>query len=112
MSTLGEEELLRQAVARLRAGVLAVVFALVAGTGLFLATAWLLLRGGEPVGPHLALLGHYFPGYQVTWPGAFLGFAYAAAAGAAVGAAVGWIYNRLVLWLEARQEAKRRPERH
>ncbi|HEX6201939.1 MAG TPA: hypothetical protein VF100_02980 [Thermoanaerobaculia bacterium] len=106
MRPTSEEELLRHAVARLRAGVLAVVFALVGGTGLFLATAWLLLRGGEPVGPHLALLGHYFPGYRVTWPGAFLGFAYAAAAGAVVGAAVGWIYNRMVLWLEGRPEAR------
>lgn len=106
MRPTSEEELLRHAVARLRAGVLAVVFALVAGTGLFLATAWLLLRGGEPVGPHLALLGHYFPGYRVTWPGAFLGFAYAAAAGAVVGAAVGWIYNRIVLWLEGPREAR------
>jgi hypothetical protein len=107
-TTREEEELLRHAVARLRAGVLAVVFALVAGTGLFLATAWLLLRGGETVGPHLALLGQYFPGYRVTWPGALLGFAYAAGLGAVVGAAVGWIYNRMVLRLEAREEARRR----
>lgn len=107
-TTREEEELLRHAVARLRAGVLAVVFALVAGTGLFLATAWLLLCGGETVGPHLALLGQYFPGYRVTWPGAFLGFAYAAGLGAVVGGAVGWIYNRMVLWLEAREEARRR----
>lgn len=95
-----EVELLHAAVARLRAGILAVVFALVAGTGLFLATAWLLIRGGDPVGPHLSLLGQYFIGYRVTWPGAFIGFAWAGAVGAVVGAAVGWIYNRMVLWLE------------
>lgn len=96
------EALLERAVARLRAGVMAVVFALVAGTGLFLATAWLLVRGGDPVGPHLALLGQFFPGYTVSWPGAFVGFAWAALAGAAVGGAVGWIYNRMVLALERR----------
>jgi len=96
-------ELLEAAVARLRAGVMAVVFALVAGTGLFLATAWLLIRGGEPLGPHLALLGQYFPGYTVSWPGAFVGFAWAALAGALTGSAVGWIYNRMVLALERRR---------
>jgi hypothetical protein len=94
---------LERAVARLRAGVMAVVFGLVAGSGLFLATAWLLVRGGEPVGPHLALLGQFFPGYTVTWPGAFVGFAWAALAGAVTGAAVGWIYNRMVLVLERRR---------
>jgi hypothetical protein len=94
--------MLERAVARLRAGVMAVVFGLVAGSGLFLATAWLLVRGGEPLGPHLALLGQFFPGYTVSWPGAFIGFAWAALAGAVTGAAVGWIYNRTVLALERR----------
>jgi len=96
-------QLLDAAVARLRAGVMATVFGLVAGTGLFLATVWLLLRGGDPVGPHLALVGQFFPGYTVSWPGAFVGFAWAALAGAVVGGAVGWIYNRMVLALERRR---------
>lgn len=95
-----EEELFRAAVARLRSGILAVVFALVSGTGLFLATAWLLVRGGDPVGPHLSLLGQFFLGYRVSWPGAFVGFVWAAGVGAVVGAAVGWTYNCMVLWLE------------
>lgn len=92
-----EDELLVRAVARLRARVLALVIGLLSGTGLFVATAWLLVRGGEPIGPHLGLLAQYFPGYSVTWPGAAIGFVWAGLAGAAAGAAVAWIYNLLVL---------------
>ena len=89
-------ELLHDAVARLRASVMAVTFGLVCGTGLALATAWLLIRGGTPVGPHLSLLGQYFPFYRVSWPGALLGFVYGGAVGAALGWSVAWLYNRLV----------------
>ena len=90
-----EEDLIRRAVARLRAGVMAIVFGMVCGTGLWLATAWLLIRGGHNVGLHLGLLRNYFPGYSVSWPGSFIGFFYAAAIGAAAGWSLGWIYNRI-----------------
>jgi hypothetical protein len=90
-----EEAILRQAVARLRAAVMAVTFGLTGGVGLFLATAWLLLRGGENVGQHLGLLSNYLPGYAVTWAGAFLGLAYGVLLGAVIGASIAWIYNRI-----------------
>jgi hypothetical protein len=90
-----ERVLLERATARLRASILAAVFAIVGGTGLFVATAWLLLQGGETVGPHLGLLGVYFPGYSVSWGGAFLGFGYGALTGAVMGWSVAWFYNRV-----------------
>jgi hypothetical protein len=90
-----ETRLLRAAVARLRASVMAVTFGLAGGTALFLATVWLLLRGGDPVGPHLGLLANYFPGYTVTWPGAFLGFGYGALVGAVAGWSLARLYNRI-----------------
>ncbi len=93
--TRDERALIESAVARMRAGILAIVFAMLCGTGLFVATAWLLIKGGENVGATLGLLGNYLPGYAVTWPGALLGLAY----GAAIGGAMGWllarVYNRL-----------------
>jgi hypothetical protein len=88
-----EEELLRAAVARLRASVMAVVFGLTGGTGLFVATVWLVIRGGEKVGQHLSLLGNYFPGYSVTWAGSAIGFAYGASFGMIIGWSVARIYN-------------------
>lgn len=91
-----EWALINHAVARLRAWVMAVVFGLTSGTGLFVATAWLVIRGGPQVGQTLGLLRHYFPGYSVSWPGAFLGFFYAAAVGAVVGWTIAFIYNQIV----------------
>ena len=92
----GEERaLIEAAVARMRAGILAIVFAMLCGSGLFTATAWLLIKGGENVGATLGLLGNYLPGYTVTWPGAFLGLAYGSAIGGAMGWSLARIYNRL-----------------
>lgn len=90
-----EAEILAAHVARLRASVMAVTCGLLGGTGLFVGTAWLLVRGGDPVGPHLALLSHYLPGYTVTWAGAGIGLAWGALVGGAVGWTFAWIYNRL-----------------
>jgi hypothetical protein len=72
-----------------------ITFGLLGGVGLFTATAILLLRGGENVGAHLGLLGVYFPGYGVTWPGAFIGFIYAFVVGYALGRTVATIYNKM-----------------
>lgn len=93
--TREERALIRRAVARLRAGILAVVFAMMTGAGLFVATAWLLVKGGENVGATLGLLGNYLPGYGVTWPGAIVGLLYGAAIGGAAGWSLARIYNRL-----------------
>jgi protoporphyrinogen oxidase len=49
---------------------------LTAGLGLFMATIWLIIKGGDVVGPNLSLLGQYFIGYTVTVKGAFVAFGY------------------------------------
>jgi hypothetical protein len=86
----------RQAVVRLQTGVLTIVCALLGGIGLFVMTAWLLIRGGPQVGVHLQLLGHYFIGYSVTWQGSLIGFFYGALFGGVVGWSIGTIYNGIV----------------
>jgi hypothetical protein len=91
-----EWALVEGAIARLRAGVLAITGAVVGGAGLALATLWLVILGGEPVGPHLGLLANYFPGYTVTGPGVAVGFCYGALSGALLGGTIGWIYNKVV----------------
>ncbi len=104
-----EELALERAIARLRAGVMAAVFGLTAGTGLWLATVWLVIRGGLEVGKHLGLLRHYFPGYSVTWGGAFVGFFYGAVVGAAAGFLLAWVYNRLADWRRGGRAPESRP---
>ncbi len=93
--TQQEKELVTAALVKLRARIMAAVLGLAGGSGIFLATASLLVQGGENVGQHLSLLSNYFPGYTVTWPGAFLGLAYGALTGAIAGYVLAWIYNRL-----------------
>ena len=87
--------LVARTVARLRAGIVAVVTGLVAGSGLFLATLWLVVKGGPHVGQNLGLLRAYYPGYTVTWFGSFVGFFYGALTGAVLGWCVAWLYNFL-----------------
>ena len=93
--TGSERDALYAAIVRLRARVMALVFGMVGGVGLFLATVWLLILGGEDVGAHLGLLGNYLPGYTVTWWGAFTGFGYGALIGALIGRAVARVYNQV-----------------
>lgn len=90
-----EWEVVQAAIARLRASVMAVVFGLTGGVGLFVATAWLLLRGGLMVGKTLSLLGNFFPGYRVSWGGAFVGFFYGALVGGLIGFSLAFLYNKI-----------------
>jgi hypothetical protein len=48
----------------------------VSGLLLFLATVWLVIKGGHVVGPNLRLLSQYFAGYTVSVKGAFIAFSY------------------------------------
>lgn len=87
---------LTRAVVRLQARVMAAVCGVMGGTAVFVMTAWLLIKGGPQVGPHLQLLGQYFFGYTVTWTGSLIGFLYGAAIGAVIGWGIGAVYNRIV----------------
>jgi hypothetical protein len=59
----------------------------------FTATNWLILKGGEEVGPHLSLLGQYFIGYRVTMFGSIIGAAYGMLVGGLMGSLFAWVYN-------------------
>lgn len=80
----------------MQAGILALVFALIFGLGLFVMTAWLIIKGGDNVGSHLQLLNNFFIGYSVTWKGSLVGFFYGALVGAIIGWTIGKVYNRIV----------------
>lgn len=90
-----EEEQLEKAVVVLNAKLLGIVFGFLLGLGLFLATNFLVLKGGPNVGQHLNLLSQFFPGYSVTFLGSFVGFFYAFVLGFLVGITLGVVYNRV-----------------
>ena len=86
----------RKVIARIQARIMAFVMAVICGLSIFIATAWLLIKGGENVGQHLQLLGQYLPGYKVTWIGSFVGMFYGTIIGGIAGWLIGFIYNRIV----------------
>jgi protoporphyrinogen oxidase len=80
-----QDEVIEAAFARLDPLALGTAIGCVSGAGLLLATAILLLRGGEHVGRTLSLLNNYLPGFEVTWTGAMLGGLEAGAMGFGLG---------------------------
>lgn len=84
------------ALQRLNARAWGITGGVLLGGGLFVATLFLVIKGGDNVGQHLNLLGNYFPGYQVTVLGSFIGFVYAFVLGYGGGRMVGSLYNKMV----------------
>ena len=93
-----ELENLDQAVMRLNGRAWGIAMGLLFGGGLFVATNFLVLRGGQDVGAHLSLVSQFFPGYSVTFAGSFVGFAYASVTGFVAGWLASWIYNRVAIF--------------
>ena len=91
------EQLVEARLVRVSAMMVGLATGVVAGVSLFVATLWLVVKGGPNPGPHLALLGQYFLGYRVTFLGCFIGFAYAFVCGFLLGAAGAAIYDRVAV---------------
>jgi len=97
----GTEILLDRAVLRLNANVLGFVLGIITGLAIFVATNFLILKGGPVVGPHLGLLRSFFPYYSVTFLGSIVGFGWGLISGYVAGFVIGSIYN-LVVKLKSR----------
>jgi len=91
-----EEEKLYKAVLLLNTKMLGLSLGLIFGLLIFIATNWLVIKGGKVVGPHLQLLGQFFIGYRVSFLGSIIGFLYGFAVGTLAGALIGRIYNKIV----------------
>ncbi len=79
--------------ARMDVVALAVATGLILGLVIFTATAVLLLKGGDVVGPHLGLLAIYLPGYEVSWSGAISGAFYFFLIGSVLGFCIAVLWN-------------------
>jgi len=84
-------------VIRLEALIQGLVLGIMTGAGVMAATLVLVVRGGRVVGPHLALLAQFLPGYQVSVVGSLIGFAWGALYGFIVGYLVSTLYNRIAM---------------
>ncbi len=77
---------------------LGVAAGVVYGGIMFLLTEILVLKGGYPLGPNLALFGEFFYGYTVSFTGGFVGLAW----GFGIGFMLGWgfaVVHNLVIWI-------------
>ena len=92
---------------KMNAVISGVIFGLITGLGIFVVTIFLLIKGGEVVGPHLSLLGQFFIGYQVTFVGSIIGLLY----GFGFGFLVGYLFAHLYNWLANFRENKRNGHR-
>ncbi len=101
------ERIVLTRIVRLNATIQGIVTGLIFGLGIFIATNWLILKGGNRVGPHLALLGQYFIGYRVTFIGSLIGLAYGFVTGFVGGYVIAWIYNWFVDLKSARRAARK-----
>lgn len=91
-----DKAILMAAFAKIKPVAMAVALGIVFALVLFSATAILLIKSalsGVVAGPHLALLGIYLPGYEVSWTGAFLGAAYLFVVGALLGFVLAVLWN-------------------
>ena len=80
---------------------LGLAFGLLAGLGLFAITALhVVTHADSKRGLPLYLLSQFFQGYEVTWPGAFIGLAWGFAVGFVGGWLLGFVHNFTVgMWL-------------
>ena len=98
------EEIVLTRILRLNANVQGTVTGIVAGFGVFIATNWLVFKGGNVVGPHLSLLSQFFMGYRVTFVGSLVGFVY----GFIYGFCTGYFVARMYNWIADRTKEGRR----
>ena len=98
------ETIILKRLLRLNAVATGLTVGVLSGLGLFLLTIILVIKGGPVVGPNLALLGQYFPGYTVTAVGSLVGFAYAFITGFVIGFSLAFLYN---LFLGLREKASK-----
>lgn len=79
------------------------VIGILFGLVIFVATNWLILKGGRitdtgeyVVGPHLQLLSQFFIGYRISFLGSIIGFLYGFAIGTISGVIISWINNKII----------------
>ncbi len=103
------EEVLSDAFRKLDRFAFGTSLGLTVGLALCAATLTLVVKGGAVVGPHLASLAQYFPGYRVTVFGALVALVYGFVTGFVGGWTLACIRNAGVFFYMAmtRRQAER-----
>lgn len=91
-----KNQLIIRTIAKIDCSALGIAFGILLGTGVFLATNFLIFKGGVRVGPTLTLLNQYFYGFSVTFVGSFIGLIYGFVAGFIIGWVVAFLRNLVI----------------
>lgn len=104
-----DEEKLFNGILWLNTKVLGLVLGLMLGLVIFITTNLVVIKGGHittsgeyMIGPHLQLLDQLFIGYKVSFLGSIIGFLYGLAVGTISGSLIGYIYNKIVVFRNAK----------
>jgi hypothetical protein len=87
------EELIARSLAKLDSNALGIAIGSFFGLIVFFATNVLIYKGGNVIGPNLALLSHFFIGYEISFVGSLIGLIYGMMAGFVVGWLIAVIRN-------------------
>jgi hypothetical protein len=90
------EKLIVQSLAKLDKVALGISLGTLFGLVIFFATNFLVFKGGDLIGPNLALLSQYFIGYEVTFTGSFIGLFYGFVSGFILGWLSAFLRNTIV----------------
>ena len=90
------EKIILQSLAKLDGTALGIALGSLLGLVIFVATNFLVLKGGDVIGPNLALLSQFFPGYEVSFMGSLVGFVYGLISGFVVGWLTALLRNSIV----------------
>lgn len=87
------ERIIVQSLAKLDGTALGIALGILGGVGIFLATNFLVYKGGDVIGPNLSLLAQFFPGFEVSVGGSFIGFFYGMISGFVLGWLIAFLRN-------------------
>ncbi len=90
------DKIIIQSLAKLDAIALGIAVGTLFGATIFLATNILIFKGGDVIGPNLALLSQFFVGYEVTPAGSVIGLVYGFIAGFLLGSLIAFLRNFIV----------------
>ena len=93
---VSEEEQIRHSVVKLNGHILGFVVGVIGALVIFIATNWLVLKGGEVVGPHMGLIDQFLLGYSVSFLGSLIGAAYLFVIGYVSGLFISAVYNWVI----------------
>lgn len=89
-------EILVQSLTRLDKTALGIALGIFFGLVIFLATNFLIIKGGEEIGKNLILLGQYFAGFDISFTGSLVGAFYGLISGFVIGWLIAFLRNSII----------------